>query len=92
MPPLAIEGIALGRDYGSIRALDALPWPMWDGLPLATYLDRGFEADDAREELAARADARDDVRAQLVLDGARAVARGFEFPESAGAGHGCEVS
>jgi radical SAM superfamily enzyme YgiQ (UPF0313 family) len=29
-----------------IRALDALTWPAWDGLPLETYLDRGFGMDE----------------------------------------------
>jgi anaerobic magnesium-protoporphyrin IX monomethyl ester cyclase len=29
-----------------IRAVDALSWPAWDALPLATYLDRGFGMDE----------------------------------------------
>jgi anaerobic magnesium-protoporphyrin IX monomethyl ester cyclase len=29
-----------------IRAVDALPWPAWDALPLETYLDRGFGMDE----------------------------------------------
>jgi radical SAM superfamily enzyme YgiQ (UPF0313 family) len=29
-----------------IRDIDALPWPVWDGIPLDTYLDRGFGMDE----------------------------------------------
>jgi radical SAM superfamily enzyme YgiQ (UPF0313 family) len=50
-----VAGLALRSDDGAmvhtarrerIRALDALTWPAWDGLPLATYLDRGFGMDE----------------------------------------------
>ena len=51
-------------------------------------LDGVLVADDAGEELAPRAEARDDVVAQLVLHGAVPVAGGFELAEGAGAGHG----
>jgi radical SAM superfamily enzyme YgiQ (UPF0313 family) len=29
-----------------LRAIDALPWPAWDALPIRTYLDRGFGMDE----------------------------------------------
>jgi tRNA A37 methylthiotransferase MiaB len=29
-----------------IRAVDEVPWPAWEGLPLETYLERGFGMDE----------------------------------------------
>ncbi len=29
-----------------IRSIDDVPWPVWDGLPLERYLDRGFGMDE----------------------------------------------
>jgi radical SAM superfamily enzyme YgiQ (UPF0313 family) len=46
-----VHGLALrGEDGGvvrtpprrRIRQVDDLPWPSWDGIPIATYLDRGI--------------------------------------------------
>jgi anaerobic magnesium-protoporphyrin IX monomethyl ester cyclase len=54
--PLAeVAGLVLRAGDGAIvqtagrariRAVDALPWPAWDALPLETYLDRGFGMDE----------------------------------------------
>jgi anaerobic magnesium-protoporphyrin IX monomethyl ester cyclase len=54
--PLAdVPGLALvGADgplvrtpkRARLRAIDALPWPAWDALPIEVYLDRGFGMDE----------------------------------------------
>jgi radical SAM superfamily enzyme YgiQ (UPF0313 family) len=54
--PLAdVAGLALRSEDGTVvhtrrrarvTAIDALPWPAWDDLPLDVYLDRGFGMDE----------------------------------------------
>jgi radical SAM superfamily enzyme YgiQ (UPF0313 family) len=54
--PLAeVPGLVVRRTDGTsqrtatrsrVHAIDALPWPAWEGLPLETYLDRGFGMDE----------------------------------------------
>jgi anaerobic magnesium-protoporphyrin IX monomethyl ester cyclase len=53
--PLAdVAGLALRADGDVVHTarrarltdIDALPWPAWDDLPIATYLDRGFGMDE----------------------------------------------
>jgi radical SAM superfamily enzyme YgiQ (UPF0313 family) len=44
--PSADGTLVYTRPRARITAIDAIPWPDWDDLPIETYLDRGFGMDE----------------------------------------------